>query len=68
MKKALTKYGGDVKSLTSEQIREIHEGRFGGHVPIDVIDDICQDLGIQIDLEAYEQYRAEILVTNQQFV
>ena len=53
LNKAFSNYG-QVKQLTSEQVWEIHEGRFGRSVPVDLIKDICEDFDVQVDLNEYE--------------
>lgn len=54
MKRAIEFYGGN-NSLTAEQLLEIHEGRFGNTVSIDMLEEMCRSNNIKMDLEGVQK-------------
>ncbi|XP_050406839.2 alanine--tRNA ligase isoform X2 [Patella vulgata] len=45
---------GDIKKLTGNIMYELHDGRYGYHVPIDLILDLAADRNLQVDEVDFE--------------
>ena len=49
--------------IVGDDICELIEGRYGGSLPLDILADLAEDRGLQLDMEAYEVKKGEMRVS-----